>query len=69
MRRADVVDRELHADGARPQPVGARLQLAGDIGKVVLFLASELSSYVTGQTIIVDGGAMVNNWFPIRYSS
>jgi 3-oxoacyl-[acyl-carrier protein] reductase len=29
---------------------------AEDISNVALFLASELSSYVTGQNIIIDGG-------------
>lgn len=35
-----------------------------DVSKGVLFLASELSAYVTGQTILVDGGALgiTPNW-------
>jgi NAD(P)-dependent dehydrogenase (short-subunit alcohol dehydrogenase family) len=36
-------------------PLG-RLAEAGDITGSVLFLASDASSYITGQTIIVDGG-------------
>lgn len=39
-----------------------RLGRAEEVARVVLFLASELSSYLTGQTIFVDGGGSV--WFP-----
>jgi dehydrogenase/reductase SDR family protein 4 len=37
-------------------PVG-RLAETGDIMGAVLFLAADASSYITGQTIIVDGGS------------
>ncbi len=52
-----------------------RLATRNDVSNSVLFLASEASSYITGQTIIVDGGQLavapnylvnlpefVNNW-------
>ncbi|HXW35374.1 MAG TPA: SDR family NAD(P)-dependent oxidoreductase [Acidimicrobiales bacterium] len=43
-----------------PLPSRAPLGRMGDpdeIGKVVVFLLSDLASYITGQTITVDGGA------------
>ena len=36
-------------------PLG-RLGAAEDVANVVLFLASDLAAYVTGQVITVDGG-------------
>jgi 2-dehydro-3-deoxy-D-gluconate 5-dehydrogenase len=32
---------------------------ADDIGRVVLFLASDAAAYMTGVTVVVDGGAML----------
>ncbi len=39
-------------------PMG-RIGLPEDVAKVVLFLASDLASYVTGQVIGVDGGMVI----------
>jgi 3-oxoacyl-[acyl-carrier protein] reductase len=33
-----------------------RLATTGDIAKLVVFLASDASGYITGETITVDGG-------------
>jgi len=37
-----------------------RMGAPDDIGKVVLFLASEMSSYMTGSQIVVDGGVLLS---------
>lgn len=42
----------------RLHPVG-RTGSAGDIGDAAVFLASDLSGFVTGETLVVDGGRTV----------
>ena len=37
-----------------------RLGETDDIGKVALFLASNMSSYMTGSQIVVDGGVLLS---------
>ncbi len=37
-----------------------RLGEPDDVAKAALFLASDAASWITGQTLVVDGGAMVN---------
>ena len=36
-----------------------RAGTAGDVAKTILFLASDLSTYITGQVIGVDGGIVI----------
>ncbi|MGN6474964.1 MAG: SDR family NAD(P)-dependent oxidoreductase [Mycobacteriales bacterium] len=55
---------EAHADlWSSWAPVG-RLGWPEDVARVALFLASDLSSYVTGHNIPVDGGSLAGGrWF------
>lgn len=47
-------------DGALTKmiPLG-RLGVPEDVAKLVVFLASDASSWITGQTIVIDGGTML----------
>ena len=47
---------QVNADIASRVPLG-RLGAPEDIAAAMLFLASDLAAYITGQTIVVDGGS------------
>lgn len=50
-------------------PLG-RFGTPGDIAGAALFLASELSSFVTGTTVHVDGGTLAaGGWYPTAEGS
>ncbi len=46
-------------------PLGRRAE-TDDIARAVLFFASNLASYVTGETLLVDGGVMCNYSLPME---
>ena len=57
MEMTEVTDAELVARLAKTVPVG-RLGTGADLGPAVIWLASEEASFVTGQTIHVNGGGV-----------
>jgi len=61
----DSVDDARRALSAAAIPLG-RIAQPEDIAGVVLFLASRLSSFVTGQVIVVDGGLFCTTLRPPR---
>jgi NAD(P)-dependent dehydrogenase (short-subunit alcohol dehydrogenase family) len=48
----------------RNAPIG-RVALPSDIAGALLFLCSDLASYVSGQTVVVDGGVGVKFPYPM----
>lgn len=59
MNRADLDTGNKRAEMASRVPRG-RLGKPEDIAQAVVFFASDLSQYVTGQSLLVDGGASIN---------
>ncbi|MDI7776432.1 SDR family NAD(P)-dependent oxidoreductase [Asticcacaulis sp. EMRT-3] len=59
INKDDLADTKKRAYMESRIPLG-RLGVPSDIGKVVVFLASDLASYVTGASVLADGGAFVN---------
>ncbi|HYI11475.1 MAG TPA: glucose 1-dehydrogenase [Thermoanaerobaculia bacterium] len=57
-RLADPVIQHLEPEIQRRNPI-PRVGNAGELKGVALFLASDAASYVTGQTIVVDGGGTI----------
>lgn len=55
-RLADPVIERVEPDIRRNNPI-PRVGAAGELKGIALFLASDASSYITGQTIAVDGGS------------
>ena len=58
MQGGEAPDPQLIEAFAARIPMG-RMGEPDDIGKVALFLASDMSSYMTGSQIVVDGGVLL----------
>lgn len=50
---------ERNPEAPKMEIAMGRMGVPDDIGKAVLFLASEMSSYMTGSQIVVDGGYLL----------
>ncbi|MEE8421833.1 MAG: SDR family oxidoreductase [Dehalococcoidia bacterium] len=60
-------DEEMKREIGPRQPIG-RVGEAEDIGAVAVFLCSEASQYMTGETVLVDGGAIAGGLIPAGIS-
>lgn len=59
MNKADLDIGSKRQDMSSRVPLG-RLGRPEDIAKAVVFFASDLSEYITGQSLLVDGGASIS---------
>jgi len=60
MRGATVNEGKKELKAFMSRMVLGRMGKADDIARVALFLASDLSSYITGSCIVVDGGYLIS---------
>ena len=58
-QEAAARDDEAYREFFRDHPIGRQGDPEDDIAPVVLFLCSDASRYLTGQTLMVDGGAFL----------
>ena len=65
-RRVMTANPQMAATMAEANPMGRIGDPLDDIGPVAVFLASDDSRYVTGNTLFVDGGSHINGvqWAP-----
>lgn len=54
-----IVDRDDWRRAAEQGTPAGRLGTADEVAEVIAFLASDAAAYVTGQTIVVDGGSVL----------
>jgi NAD(P)-dependent dehydrogenase (short-subunit alcohol dehydrogenase family) len=64
-RISQVLGEKGREGQSRNAPLG-RVALPQDIASGILFLASDLAGYVTGQTLVVDGGVGVKFPYPMN---
>ena len=58
-QEAAARDDEAYREFLRDHPIGRQGDPEDDIAPVILFLCSDASRYLTGQTLMVDGGAFL----------
>jgi NAD(P)-dependent dehydrogenase (short-subunit alcohol dehydrogenase family) len=58
-QEAAARDSDAYKEFLRTHPIGRQGDPEDDIAPVVLFLCSDAARYLTGQTLMVDGGAFL----------
>lgn len=62
----DEQEAQLQQTRARYVPI-QRLGEAWELGPLALFLASEASSYITGEGFVIDGGGLAGGYAPVGF--
>jgi NAD(P)-dependent dehydrogenase (short-subunit alcohol dehydrogenase family) len=63
LNRQNIASGNTSAEGVLKAIPMARFGEPGEVANVVTFLLSAQSSYMTGQSLVIDGGALINgNW-------